>query len=96
MPRSLVWWELDSVFYDWKHRFKTKKKEKYDMLVIRVNKDGELCKSRPCSDCLTLLQKYSIRRIFYVDDNKNLVSERFDQMEHIYESQGRRNYLSII
>jgi len=63
------------------------------MLVIRVNKKGELCKSRPCNDCLNILKHYSIKRIFYIDDEGKLVSERFDQMEHTYESRGRQNYV---
>ena len=54
------------------------KKEKIDLIVIRINKNGELKQSRPCKHCINKLinmANYKIGKVYYSDENGNIVSE---------------------
>jgi hypothetical protein len=39
------------------------------LLVVRINKQGELCNSKPCADCQKFLEKcmrdYGLRKVVY-------------------------------
>jgi hypothetical protein len=55
--------KLDGLF-----RVKKCKKEKMDLIVIRVNKSGDLCESAPCYHCTKELQNtkvVSINKLYF-------------------------------
>ena len=36
-----------------------------NLIVIRINKQKEIMNSRPCSNCLTMMQSAGIRKVSY-------------------------------
>jgi hypothetical protein len=62
-----------------------KKNKKLDLLVIRINKLGELCTSRPCYNCLDMMQTVGIRKVYYIVDD-NIVCENVKDMISIQSS----------
>ena len=68
--------------------FVTKKdvSKKVDLIVVRVNKEGGLCISRPCCNCLSMMKAVNIRRVYYVDNTGNIVYENVSDMISIHAS----------
>ena len=62
-----------------------------DILVIRINKNFALKNSRPCAQCIDKLNKMGIRRVFYSNDEGNIVSELVEKMEKTHISSGTRH-----
>ena len=68
-----------------------------DMFVIRINKNGKLGESRPCIDCLKMLNmsKFIIKNIYYSTSEGLVVKEKFSNMLDSsiknYTSSGRRS-----
>jgi hypothetical protein len=60
-----------------------------DILVIRVNKNGDLKNSRPCNKCIKTM-KSIVRKVFYSTDFGNIVSENLDDMKLIHVSSADR------
>lgn len=63
-----------------------------DIIVIRINKSSSLRNSRPCSDCINKLEKVGIRKVFYSDENGELVSEFVKDMPKNHISSGSRYF----
>ena len=61
-----------------------------DILIIRIGKSSELRNSRPCNSCIDKLQRYGIRKVFYSNDQGDIVYEFVDSMPKIYTSSGYR------
>jgi hypothetical protein len=69
-------------------RLKTREKKKklfeINILVIRVNNSGNLCSSKPCSNCILYMKTiavkkgYKIKRIFYSTSSGTIVNERLN------------------
>jgi hypothetical protein len=60
--------------------------KKVDLIVVRVNKEGSLCISRPCCNCLSMMKAANIRRVYYVDKTGNIVYENVNDMISIHAS----------
>jgi deoxycytidylate deaminase len=54
---------------------------KLHLIVIRVNSFEDLCESKPCQNCLRLLQQYGIRKVTYSTANGLLITENIATME---------------
>jgi deoxycytidylate deaminase len=75
-----------------------KKKSKIDLVVIRINKIGELCNSRPCYNCLNLMKAVGIRKVYYSISSNELICENVQYMVSIQSSTLKileNKYLSI-
>jgi deoxycytidylate deaminase len=63
-----------------------KRKIKIDLLVIRISNSNKLVNSKPCYKCLDYiynnLLKYSVRNIYYSNENGDLVVEKFNRLYH--------------
>ena len=59
---------------------KTYKKRKLCLLVIRINAQGELTESKPCSHCVEVLKEYGIRKVSYSTKEGTIVSESLETM----------------
>lgn len=68
--------------------------KKLDLLVIRVNRGGSLCSSKPCLHCVTMLSQllplkgYRVRNIYYSTEDgdiasASLVSLLRDEFPHV-------------
>jgi hypothetical protein len=54
--------------------------KKLDLLVIRVNNSGKLCNSRPCIYCLKMMKDVKIKRVYYINNDGDLVVELVKDM----------------
>jgi deoxycytidylate deaminase len=61
-----------------------------DILVIRINKNFALKNSRPCNHCIDKLKKIGIRKVFYSNEDGNIVSEFIHDMEKLHVSDGNK------
>ena len=79
-----------------------KKKRKIDIIVIRINKLGNICNARPCYNCLNMMRTVGIRKVYYSInsnyDNTNidfspisLICENVNDMISIQTSGVNRN-----
>jgi deoxycytidylate deaminase len=61
-------------------------RKKIDIVVIRINANGDAVNSRPCYNCLKLMQDIEIRNVFYSTDSNRLICERVKDMISIQSS----------
>lgn len=61
-----------------------------DILVIRINKQLALKNSRPCNNCIDKLKKIGIRKVFYSNENGNIIGEFINDMEKYHISSGTK------
>lgn len=61
-----------------------------DILVIRINKNFALKNSRPCNHCIDKLRKIGIRKVYYSNENGNIVGEFINDMEKLHVSDGNK------
>lgn len=91
----------DQVYYKTMHaeitvfeKLPKKKVRGLDILVIRVNKNLALRNSRPCNQCIDKLLKLGIRKVYYSNEQGQIVSEFVENMEKLHVSSGTRHMLS--
>lgn len=63
--------ELDAIQKCWG---KIHLNRSYSMVVIRINKDGELKNSKPCENCQNILNQIGLQNIWW-STNKGIVNE---------------------
>jgi deoxycytidylate deaminase len=61
-----------------------------DIIVIRINRSSKLRNSRPCQDCIDEMKRIGIRKVYYSDDNGEIVYEFVDDMVKTHTSAGMR------
>lgn len=72
------------------------KKQKMDLVVIRVNKSGNLCESAPCYHCTKELEKtkvVSINKLYFSRSDGTITCVKFSEWlknEHLHVSKGWR------
>lgn len=59
---------------------------KYNLLVIRVNSDGNIVNARPCHNCVDMLQSCGIKHVYYSTDNGSIIGERVNSIVSINSS----------
>lgn len=42
------------------------------LVVIRINSRGELCNSRPCNNCMTVIESLGINKIWFSTENQEV------------------------
>ncbi len=63
-------------------------RSKIDIYVVRVNRLGELMNSKPCYHCTRMLKMLGIRRVYYSDNNGNIVCERVSELSNTHITGG--------
>lgn len=61
------------------------KKKKMNMIVLRINKNGELCESAPCFHCTQELYKnkyVKINKLYYSRADTTITCIKFDDWVH--------------
>ncbi len=76
---------------NWKNMPKT-----IDMLVVRINRLGELSESRPCLHCILFIERsgINVKNVYYSTRDRIIVKENFKNMKNsplTYTSSGIRN-----
>lgn len=58
-------------------------KKTINLIVIRIDLNGNLKNSKPCFKCIEYLRKirgYKLRYVYYSDDNGNILMEKFNDL----------------
>ena len=58
-------------------------KKTLNLLVIRINKNGDLKNSKPCFKCITHLNRipgYKINKIYYSNENGQIIESKFNDL----------------
>lgn len=71
------------------------KEKKMDMIVIRINKNNDLCNARPCMNCLSEMKKNGFKHVYYSIDNETIVREKISDMVSIQISHALRLRMNI-
>jgi hypothetical protein len=73
--------QKSGVFYETKQK-------KISVFVIKINKNNELCNSRPCINCLNMMKNLNIYKVYYStgDINNPIICEKIKNMYSIQMS----------
>lgn len=76
----------------WTHNSKTSHFNSYDLLVIRINTNDQLCDSKPCLHCLNILKLslIPIRKIYYSSNNGTIICQKIQNISTTHISIGTR------
>lgn len=55
------------------HKIRRKRLKECSLLVVRINKNGNLVSAKPCSACLAALNLANIKKIYYSDYNGKIL-----------------------
>ena len=69
------------VFIEKKQNYK-----KINLIVIRINKNNELCNARPCYNCLNMMISANIHKVYYSISSTEIICENVKDMISIYIS----------
>ena len=61
-------------------------RSKLDLVVVRINKSGEISNARPCHNCLNMMKSVGIRRVYYSISPEEVVCENVKDMISIQAS----------
>jgi deoxycytidylate deaminase len=65
-----------------------------DLIVIRIDNYGtKLKNSRPCNDCIIKLRKLGIRKVYYSDENGEIVFEYVNNMKFLHICSSKKNIM---
>jgi len=68
-PKSNTFYKAKHAEFDALNRFKNlfpdTRIDNKSLLVIRLNNQGEIRMSKPCSSCINFIRQYNIGRVFY-------------------------------
>lgn len=93
--------EIDAFYRLDKKKFRS---TTINLLVIRINKSGELCSSKPCEECIKTLHKLCLKydihlsKVYFSTETKTIIHSSFvdlifDENKHI--TQKNRRLLGI-
>ena len=58
----------------------SKDRNHYDVMVIRLDRNGNLVESSPCLMCVNILKMYNIRRIYYSNINGDIEYKKVSEL----------------
>jgi deoxycytidylate deaminase len=70
--------------------------KKLEILVIRLDKQGNLKNSKPCKHCLETLKKFNIKTVYYSTDEGKIEMERIRDCSTDHYSHGQKRYYKIV
>lgn len=56
------------------------KKEAYNLLVVRVSANGQLCDSKPCCMCVNLMRLHGVKRVYYSNVDGEMCCQKISQL----------------
>lgn len=66
-----------------------KKIPRLDILVVRINKKGELLNAKPCKQCIEFMKNVKIRNVYYSTPN-GIIKESIKQIINTHVTSGWR------
>lgn len=70
-----------------------------DLYVVRtviINGEIKLSDSKPCKYCLKMCKNFGVKRIYYSNDNGNIIKEKTRDMISTHISYGQKVFINII
>ena len=80
-----------------RHIPKSKRREEYNLLVLRISKTGNLTHAKPCYHCIKQLMRATnihIKNVFYTDDNPGIIQCVSFNSLVVSVNNGTYNYIS--
>lgn len=71
-------------------------RKKLEIVVIRVNNNGQLLNSKPCNTCLYYMKLFGVKTVYYSDENGDIIKEKINQIEVEHSSIAHRRYLKYL
>lgn len=68
------------------------RRNRFNLLVLQINKDKSFGMSEPCLDCLEMLDIFGIKKIYWSIQGGIIKSERISNMTNQHRSIGARRY----
>ena len=68
-----------------------KQLKKLTLVVVRYDRRGQLCDSKPCQACITLMRVFGIQKVTYSDENGDMITEKVSDIEN-RPSKGMRGF----
>ncbi len=65
---------------------KNTKSSKFNLMVVRVNKLGDMCNARPCYNCLDMMKAVAIKKVYYSISSNEIICEKVKDMISIQAS----------
>lgn len=62
----------------------------HNILIIRINTNKKLLNSKPCKQCVEILKKYGVKKIYYSDENQNIVMEKTNNIKTDFITSGQK------
>ena len=59
---------------------------KYSMIVIRINKNGKMCNSKPCCKCIESLKMHKVKNIYYSNSEGEIIFEKTKNITNDHSS----------
>ena len=65
-----------------------KKISDINLLVIRFSKNGKICMSKPCHNCINFMLKYpskkgyNIKKVYYSDENGDIIKTNLYKLKN--------------
>lgn len=75
---------------------KTIKTIRLDLWVIRISADGKLKNSYPCNNCLHKMKECGIRRVYYSNDQGEIICQKLTDMKFLHKSAGMLYHEEIL
>ena len=75
----------DAVIQYIKSRFHRMKTKNLKIIVIRVSPGKRLLNSKPCLNCTQTIREYGIKKVYYINEENELVCEKIDAIQSYHE-----------
>jgi len=62
------------------------------LVVIRMNRNGSMCDSKPCIDCLNSIRRLGIRKMYYSNEKGEIEFKRTRDIHTTRQTGCRRRY----
>lgn len=64
--------------------------KKIKLIVIRIDKEGNLKNSKPCNNCLHIMKLFGVKAVYYSDEEGNINKSKINSISNDHSS-GRQN-----
>ena len=65
------------------------------LVVIRMDRNGSMCDSKPCVDCLNSIRNLGIRKMYYSNENGKIEFKRTRDIHSTRQTGCRQRYFKI-
>lgn len=75
------------------YKNRNREQNRYIVIVVRVNKEGNLCDSEPCSNCISIMCQNGVKRVYYSTADGSIKMDHPRNLNGYITSAQKRNYV---